>query len=579
MANEARGLLFEAITDEALNRAVKLARIKGKVFWNEKTVGMSITPDFTIGENSDTPSHVFLVTAGQAHSNYHMKIWRNLAELFESKAQLPDFPIVVSIYYKFVDKQGLAKAANLSYDSYINVVEKPYYPILDEWVDKNLRNSVKTKETRQNLLQKDIASNLGLATSLDSLAKDLAASLKIRKNELQPLWQLMKNDFLKIRNYPKERKTSVRRGIGKLSVLEPYIRELVYKAGDKPFITPNKILPPYLNDLPFFTRSITGLRLIDNEIKEAINLLGARNCELILKRLPSSMSYWINALQNLTRIVTHTKFVEENFNSFTNPERYKHLLLKCFDNPAELSGEESDDKVWVFDIVISLLKAKSNRMQGYGLAQISHDTKTPEFGTGGFLIAPFANREKPLSERHIALLAEGLSKKFAEEISITDISKLKTKLIEVTIKENLEDRLIPYRNFEPLLWLLEEELKLKNKNYTPKTNYTGWLNEYAKIGQNYATTPFVKVGKTLIHWKSVSDAGKDHKKKELSSRARNVKYQYDAKTKTFNRRAGVDRLALIVDGTFTDSDLKVLADSGWDLIIYPHEISDFVSKL
>jgi hypothetical protein len=73
--------------------------------------------------------------------------------------------------------------------------------------------------------------------------------------------------------------------------------------------------------------------------------------------------------------------------------------------------------------------------------------------------------------------------------------------------------------------------------------------------------------------------GRHHKKKELSARARNVKYQYDPKTGMFHRRDGVDKLALIVDGTFDDADLKVLAGSGWDIIVYPDELDKLINAI
>jgi hypothetical protein len=38
-------------------------------------------------------------------------------------------------------------------------------------------------------------------------------------------------------------------------------------------------------------------------------------------------------------------------------------------------------------------------------------------------------------------------------------------------------------------------------------------------------------------------------------------------------------LALIVDGTFDDADLKVLACSGWDIIVYPDELDTLINAI
>jgi hypothetical protein len=178
----------------------------------------------------------------------------------------------------------------------------------------------------------------------------------------------------------------------------------------------------------------------------------------------------------------------------------------------------------------------------------------------------------------ITFVGEVLAEKL-QEFSCDRIADLTSQLSEVYINSNLEKKLLPYRNFEPLLWLLETELKKQNKPYEAKTPYPGWINEYAAVGKRSATTPFIRVGETLIHWKSVSDSGKSHKKKELSARARSIKYQYHPTSKTFTRRKGVTQLVLIVDGTFDNNDLQILASSGWDIIVYADQIPDLVQQL
>jgi hypothetical protein len=583
MANETRGLLYETIANAALGQAVKSSRTAGDVFWNEKPKGMTVTPDFTIGKSSDEPSHVVLVTASGSSKESEKKSWRNLGEMQEVKAQLPEAPIVVNIYFKSEVKQGVSAAGEYLYDSILHVEKKPYYKPLEKWVDDNLRSAAKNRDARRQLLKTSVKTDAKLSAAISSLAKDLAVALKQRRIVLDPLWKLMRADYAKPHSYVAARQTSVRRGVGKLAVLEQPVRQLVYESLIKRRGIPVGNLPNYVFDLGFLNKSIAGARLVDSEITEAIALLGPRTCEDILDRAPKSLDIWINPLRDLGRVEVHADFGYQHYDDFVNAKRFKRLLVECFNDPATLSGEPGDDKVWVYEIAVSLLKAKSGRLQGYGLAQLSVDTGLAESGKGAplvrFIIPQFVQRQKPLRRDHLTALSSGLAKRFKEDISLSDIPKLKSKLVSLVIKENLEDRLIPYRNFEPLMWLLETELNKQGKLYKPKAPYGGWLNEYAGIGQASATTPFVRVGKTLIHWKSVSDAGKDHKRKELAARARNVKYEYDTTTKTFKRRAEVERLALIVDGTFTDADLKVLADAGWDIIVYPDEIADLVSKL
>jgi hypothetical protein len=583
MANETRGLLYEAITDTALNQAVKIAGIAGLVYWNERPKGMSAKPDFTVGKSADAPSHVALVTASGSSKESEKKSWRNLGEMQEVKAQLSGPPIVINIYFKSEVKQGVSAAAEYLYDAILHIEKKSYYKPLENWVSDNLRNAAKTKDARRKLLQDGIKSDTSLAGAVGSLAKDLAVALRQRKTDLEPLWKLMQADYAKPRAYPNARTTSVRRGLGKLSVLEPSVRQLVYDYQNKTGGIPISKLPQYVFDLNFFNKTIGGGRLADPEMRGTIDLLGAQTCERILQCAPKSLDIWINPLRDLGRVAVHVDFVHKYYEDFVNPKRFKELLVKCFSDPAGLSGMPGDEKVWTYETVVSLLKAKSDKLQGYGLAQLSVDTGLAESGKGAplvrFIIPQFVQCEKLPKDEHLTALSIGLAKRFEQDIAPSDIPKLKAKIVGFVVKENLEDRLIPYRNFEALLWLLEAELVKQGKTYTGKAPYGGWLNEYADIGRASATTPFVRVGKTLIHWKSVSDAGKDHKRKELAARARNVKYQYHPKTKTFTRRADVEQLALIVDGTFTDVDLKVLAEAGWDIIAYPDQLSDLVRRL
>ena len=76
-----------------------------------------------------------------------------------------------------------------------------------------------------------------------------------------------------------------------------------------------------------------------------------------------------------------------------------------------------------------------------------------------------------------------------------------------------------------------------------------------------------------------SDAGRDHKKKELCGRAVGLRYSWDAKTKTFIKRPGVDKLFLVVDGTWRQSDLDALIRAGWDEIFYPDEMDKLAAAI
>ncbi len=580
MANEVRGLLYETITHYALLKAVEASNVSGEVFWNEKPEGMSINPDFTIGKDKNNVSHIILVTASGSSRNAEMKSWRNLGETFEAKSQLPQVPIAINLYYKSEVKKGLSEAVDSLYDSTVHFDTKKYFAEIKNWVENNIGLAGSTKELRAEHFEHAVASNVELASSIELLIKDITTVLTAENLQLDSLWSLMSEAYqAALLQAPfAARNIFVKRGIGKLMVLEQDVRECLYKNYKKSGGIKDS-LPSYCFELGFFTKTLAGARLIDDEIKGAIALLGKETCELIIAKSPKAMDLWLKPLRNLSKVGAHVEFVYDNYEQLTSSEGLKKLLLECFHDPAGMSSEDSDEKLWLFEIMVSLIKAQSGKFQGYGLAKLADDCNQPEFGQGGFVIPPFIQRTKMLPEEQLDNLSSGLSWRFSEDIEQSEIPKLKSQVNKWVIKENLEDRLIPYRNFEPVLWLLEAELKKHAIDYEAKCAYTGWINEYADVGKRSATTPFVKIGNTYIHWKTVSDAGRGHKKKELAARARAFKYQYDVESEQFIRRNGLDKLVLLVDGTFDDKDLRALQTSGWDLILYPDEISGFVADL
>jgi hypothetical protein len=84
---------------------------------------------------------------------------------------------------------------------------------------------------------------------------------------------------------------------------------------------------------------------------------------------------------------------------------------------------------------------------------------------------------------------------------------------------------------------------------------------------------------TVINWQSATDDGKDHKVKELCGRAAALRYTWDAKAKTFVPRKGVKKLYLVIDGTWTQEDLDILARAGWDEIFYPDEMDKLAKAI
>jgi hypothetical protein len=134
--------------------------------------------------------------------------------------------------------------------------------------------------------------------------------------------------------------------------------------------------------------------------------------------------------------------------------------------------------------------------------------------------------------------------------------------------ENLiEAKLCTYRGFEPLRLLIEGAVPAVKLQAIRSC-----FGEKAALPGQATKTTILRKKKTLINWQSASDAGRDHKKKELCGRAVALRYSWDGKAKKFIKRPNVEKLILLLDGTWKREDLLALARAGWDEIFYPDEM-------
>jgi len=581
MSSEKQGALFEAMVYIALQDALVQSRIPGQIVWNAPLAGVQIVPDLQIETFPHRPSHIFMLTTSEAAHNSHMKMWRNLAEIFETKTQLPTQPRLIHIYTKTPSKKHVSQIMDAITDGSLYIDQQPYAETLQQWLLSNTNKQRTSQKANRKRLEKALQSQDALQQAMQAFSKDLVQLLQQENQSLKSLWTLIKTDNAQKKKLWQAQKTSVRRGLAKLMVIPATLRENLYKGGYAYSQKQRETLPELLFTLGFFHRTLSGSRLVDEEIKGVIQHLGSEQCERTIAQAPDSVYQWIRPLQTLHRIPVHIAFVQAHYQAITTPEGLLSLFKKCYQDPSGCSGLEEDQTVWLFEILISLLKAASGKWQGYGSAQLAQDTQLPSLlkGLHGLRITPFIQRQTPLSENQLQQLATGLAKRIQKSLPPEQILSLQEQVVQWVIKENLEDRLIPYRHFEPLMWLLESALQKNDIAYEVKRPYTGWFHEYMSLDNKAATTPFIRAGETFFHWKSVSNAGKFHKRKELSARIRNHRYHYLSETGTFTHRSDFQQTVLIVDGTFDSNALRELHYSGWDVLLYPDEIEAFVQGM
>ena len=101
--------------------------------------------------------------------------------------------------------------------------------------------------------------------------------------------------------------------------------------------------------------------------------------------------------------------------------------------------------------------------------------------------------------------------------------------------------------------------------------------EHAMLGGQVGKVEATVVKHTLLKWQSCTDKGRDHKKKELCGQAVGLRYMWSGSC--FEQRNGIQKLVLILDGTWRQEDLAALYRAGWDEIFYPDEMDKLAKAI
>jgi hypothetical protein len=285
------------------------------------------------------------------------------------------------------------------------------------------------------------------------------------------------------------------------------------------------------------------------------------------------------------------KYIEGNFSTLSSKSGLKTAMKALHGKaetlvPAASFSGGSPDSVWLFEILMELIKQSEEKSAGFGYAQLGREVidagwgntkdlaSASQFG-GGFGLSAWIKRNPKSGFRDDLL--EGCAEVLAARLKLIGLKQVQSLLkgIKDGFASNLiESKLCTYKVFEPLRLLIESTV-----TGCELDQIRSCFGEKAGLPGQATKTTVLRKGKTLINWQSVSNAGRDHKKKELSGRAVALRYSWDAKAKKFVPRPRVEKLILVVDGTWKREDLLTLARAGWDEIFYPDEMDKLAKAI
>lgn len=592
MAGEQKGKAYEAFIKASLSELKTRRVFKGDIYWDEKAEGMTIVPDLTIGADKDHPHTVILVTHSGSAKNSDMKYWRNMGELAETKILLPTAPKVFNVAFDSVIKENLKKAQAASFDGQLLVGDQKYGTQLQKWIDDNLPRVPKDKHEKVDFLQKEVKTDKILKVLMANLTADLEALLKKSAPvELDKIWAMERSRSAG--RAPRARDTFVRRGLSKILIFEDPDVAVRLFSGKR---VKSDEIPDYVYELALATKFTAGgsgiAKPADEEISNAVATLGESVARKIVAKAPiDKVEAWLVTLKNITDLAVMGKYVVDQFGDVAGKSKLILNLKKLHNDPLSLVHSKdfsggAPQNVWLFEILIEVIKQYEGEASGYGYAQLGREVIDAGYGTvkdlasanqfgGGFGLSAWIKRDPKSGFRNELL--EGCAHVISQRISSIGKSRVKSIIngIKTGYSSNIiESKLCTYKGFEPLRLLIESSV-----SGTKLEAVRSCFGEKADLPGQATKTTVLRKQKTLINWQSASDAGRDHKKKELCGRAVSLRYSWDVKSKKFIKRPNVEKMILLLDGTWRREDLLALARAGWDEIFYSDEMDKLAKAI
>ena len=586
MAGERIGKTYEAILKLALDYLCVRGVITGNVFWNETPTGLSVEPDFLVGPDKDHPEWIFLVTHSNAPKKSPIKTWRNLGELCEAKMVLTPIPKAFNVVFDSVIEENLKRLQENIFDAQIIVGDTTYGQVIRDWVIKADAHLPAEQDEKALAIQKETANDRMFMAALDQLAQEISVRLSQENHALSSLWGLERNR--RKSTAPTAKKTFIRRGLSKLLIF-PNIDDAIelYRKGS---IAQSKI-PQYIIQIGLAKKAIATVKPSDEEIQGAFDTLSDNEIRYLYHSCDNNevITGITSQLRSVSSIQTMVSYVLQHYYEISNEDILSSNLKSLFMNPSalvastEFNNGQPPHNVWLFDIILEIIKSASGKTNGYGHAKLAEEIADPSgpaahFSqeTRSFLLSPWGHLSDWTGRTSKAMLPDEVIDAVAcvlsfklRQFGYDKVKSLCSGVISSYIHNLIEQKLCTYNGFAPLYLLMKYHKIATNAN---TCKITSCFAEKGNLPGRTGENTVLHISNTIINWQTATDSGRDHKRKELSGRAVGIRYTWDEKRNCFVPRSNVEKLVLLLDGTWGQKDINALISAGWDEIYYPDEI-------
>ncbi len=572
MAGEKIGKAYEALLKVALDDLGSRKEFSGKVFWNVTPAGISVEPDFILGASPEKPDVVFMVTHSGSSKNSDMKTWRNIGELCEVKTAFNPPPSAINVVFDASMKEGMKDLQAACFDHMLVVEDRPYGATLLDWIKKHSERLPKDQEEKSEVIRRQIHGDKSLARAMRELEADLLLAVQVQHDDLRQLW-----DMERTRKHgvaPEARNTYVRRGFTKRILVGDALHGASIDCEASSWVT----------KLRLTKKTLKGCQITDKELLWFLSNHQGIDYKAILSLCASSgFIEQIDKVKNIGLVHVFFQYVISNYEKLTSIEGMLDCLSWQHRNPAQFivvpPGLTPPHSIWIFDIISAFLKANNSKSQAFGYSSFSSYPGSGRFNVGNMAVGAwctcFINQyftRKPnfsVPREVLAYVAEVMSQAL-KLVPVERIPELQDEIEAQYIAKEYEAVLLAHRGFEPLLGMLV------HAGVTPsidsKISVRTCFAEKAGTWGRTGCTTVARVNGCIINWQSAYQGHPADKTKELCGRAVGLRYTWDQKTESFRKRPGVNRLILLLDGTWTQKHLDALVRAGWDAIYYPDEI-------
>ena len=557
MADEILGNCYELITEIALQDYSSVLKKGEKIFAQETPIGIGIVPDIIIGKDIEKPRILLQVHHTRAERASEKKFWRNMGEYVDARNTLGGSTLIVTIAFDSGQKRKLSAAAMHLMDGFLEVDRQPYGKELLEFA-KALETEFENRKTKEGerltIARKRLGSRPATVTAIKALATQLNATLSTA-SKAGASWFATYSAVQASRSSPRvpaRKLTTLRRALGRLLPVddEVLLRKLltsVRKDGKAPW-------PQYFMDLGIATKSVAGAKFTNPcppgtkasrkmesddayELFRITELFDDETIVSLWKQLCSittSLSQACASIRAADEFVLYHKFVVENFATLTTPTGMAKALKDCFDDPDLILRKKiglknpAEKGVWLFDYVMTIIKAQTGKQQGYGYTQLGADAgfRFEVAATGGVVVSPFIQRRKMMDAGIFKGISAALAKRL-ENLGKRWINLNQSEISGFVLKGQFEDKIYKTASFDPAYAVIASGITAKGgvRDKRTATFLTGYT------GRGAATCDAICVGDILIMWQSASAQGDDHKTKELTGRIGMLRVITDKKGK------------------------------------------------